>query len=252
MRHLLAAEQRDVLARLGRSKVLIAFDFDGTLASIVAERSRAALRPNTARLLTRLCAHYPCAVISGRSRADVAVRLAGAPVKYAVGNHGLEPGSDLGLFQEMVARNRPIIEVALAGHAGLDIEDKRYSLAVHYRRSPAKRAARAAILRSVAALPIAMRIVPGKLVLNVVPQGAPNKGDALLELREREGAEMAFYVGDDVTDEDVFRLEEPGRLLTVRVGPSASSAARYFLRDQGEIDALLTRLVEVRRGAVAS
>ena len=55
--------------------------------------------------------------------------------------------------------------------------------------------------------------------------GAPNKGDALLRLRTSDGAHTALYVGDDVTDEDVFRLDQPGRLLTVRIGKSLTSAA---------------------------
>jgi hypothetical protein len=49
----------------------------------------------------------------------------------------------------------------------------------------------------------------------------------------------------------VFELDQPGRLLTVRVGPSRSSAAAYFLRDQAEIDRLLERLVELREDRAA-
>jgi trehalose 6-phosphate phosphatase len=252
VRHLLSADNQAVLAHLARSNALIAFDFDGTLASIVAERGRAALRPDTERLLARLCACYPCAVITGRSRADVLARLGSAAIKYAVGNHGLEPDDGPAGFEQTMAAIRPLIEAALVQHAGLDIEDKRYSLAVHYRNSPAKRRARAAIQRVVATLPVAVRLVPGKCVLNVIPHSAPHKGDALLQLRHREGAQIALYVGDDVTDEDVFQLEQQGSLVAARVGRSKSSAARYFLRDQGEIDALLARLVDLRSGAVPS
>ncbi len=91
-----------------------------------------------------------------------------------------------------------------------------------------------------------MRVVPGKQVVNLVPLDAPNKGDALLALRDSTGADMAIYVGDDVTDEDVFRLDQPGRLFTVRIGTSKRSAARYFLKQQEEIDALLEALVQLR------
>jgi trehalose 6-phosphate phosphatase len=90
--------------------------------------------------------------------------------------------------------------------------------------------------------------VPGKLVVNLVPAGAPNKGTALVELRKAEQADTALYVGDDVTDEDVFELEQPGRLVGVRVGASRSSAAAYFLRHQREVDRLLGRLVTLREG----
>ncbi len=252
MRHLLARDNRDVLALLADSTSLIAFDFDGTLASIVAQRDRAALRPDTERLLTCLCARYPCAVITGRSRSDVLGRLGAAPIKYTVGNHGLELPDDPGLLENMIAVVRPLLETALAGHAGLDIEDKRYSLAVHYRDCRAKRSARIAIQRSIAALPFSLRVVPGKLVVNVLPHGAPGKGDALLKLCQRESARMVLYVGDDVTDEDVFALEAPGYLVAARVGRSKSSAAPYYLRDQREIDVLLARLVDLRSEAAPS
>lgn len=236
----------ELLAQLAWSPVLLAFDFDGTLAPIVADRERAVMRERTSGLFERVCASYPCAVISGRGKADVASRLGGAAVKHIIGNHGLEPGSGLGGFEREIAEALPLLEAALARCPGVDIEDKRYSLAVHYRRSRQKRVARAAIHVAVSSLPRRMRAVAGKLVVNVVPERAPNKGDALLQLRAQEGASIALYVGDDVTDEDVFELDQPGRLFTVRVGESKSSAARYFLRDQREIDALLERLADLR------
>ena len=70
--------------------------------------------------------------------------------------------------------------------------------------------------------------------------------DALVHLRQLAQADSALYVGDDVTDEDIFALVEPGRLLTVRVGLSSSSAAGFYLRRQEEIDILLARLIDLR------
>jgi trehalose 6-phosphate phosphatase len=90
-----------------------------------------------------------------------------------------------------------------------------------------------------------MRVVAGKLVVNVVPERAPHKGDALLALREKERP-TAIYVGDDVTDEDVFVLDEPGALVSARIGRSVRSAAPYYLRDQREMDTLLEVLARAR------
>ena len=195
MRHLLSRESGGVLAQLAWSRVLVAFDFDGTLAPIVANREMAHMRARTSELFAKVCSLYPCAVISGRSQSDVSARLGGASVKYVVGNHGLEPGASLDEFEAEIAQARASLEEALAGMAGVDLEDKRYSLALHYRRSRNKRLAHSAILAAVAALPVRMRVVPGKLVVNVVPERAPNKGDALLELRKAEQADTALYVG---------------------------------------------------------
>ena len=194
----------------------------------------------------RLCTLYPCAVISGRSRGDLAARLGGAAVQHVVGNHGLEPGAGQAAFERDMRRARPLLEEALRPWAGLDIEDKRLSLAVHYRRARRKRDARAAIDQAVGNLPMRLRVIPGKLVANIVPERAPNKGDALIHLRTLAHADTALYVGDDVTDEDVFGLDQPGRLVTVRVGESTSSAAAYYLRTQRDVDVLLATLVAFR------
>ena len=248
MRRILSAHNVGVLARVARSRVLVAFDFDGTLAPIVKNRERAMMRQRTRRLLARVCGAYPCAVISGRSQRDVSARLRGVGVKYVVGNHGLEPGGNLDECARQVARARPVLEKRLDRSAGIDVEDKHYSLAVHYRRAPRKRDALLMIDGALAALRVPMRAIPGKLVINIVPVQAPNKGDALIDLQAQEGADTAIYVGDDVTDEDVFELDRPGRLLTVRVGASRVSTAAYFLRDQSETDILLAKLVGFREG----
>lgn len=246
MKHLLSRENTGVLAQLAWSRVLLAFDFDGTLAPIVDARDEARMRERTGELFAEVCSLYPCAVISGRSHGDVSARLGGAAVKYVVGNHGIEPSDGQEHFEQEIAQARDLLRESLAGWSGVDIEDKRYSLAVHYRRSRQKGLARGAIRDAISSLPVKMRIVPGKLLLNVVAERAPNKGDAVLDLRTIEHADLALYVGDDVTDEDVFELDQPGRLLGVRVGESRSSAARYFLKSQREIDRLLARLIALR------
>lgn len=246
MNHVLTAANVELLAQYAGSRVLLAFDFDGTLAPIVANRNDANMRARTRTLLEQVCRFYPCVVISGRSRHDVASRLGRLPLRHVIGNHGLEPGEHMSRFEHEVEETRPQLEDALRGLAGIDIEDKRFSLAIHYRRSRRKRDARRAIHDAVASLSLPMRSMPGKLLVNVIPQRAPNKGDALIRLRALEKADTAIYVGDDSTDEDVFELDQPGRLLSIRVGRSDSSAAAYFLRDQGEMDAFLRRLVKLR------
>lgn len=246
MRRLLAPDAAAVLESFARSRLLLAFDFDGTLAPIVADREAAAMRASTRRLLAEACARYPCAVISGRAVADVRARLEGVGVGFVVGNHGVEPGPTAEGCEADVRALVPWLRRALDGVDGVDLEDKRFSVALHYRDARRRRDARAAIERALAAAPVPVRQVGGKLVVNALPERAANKGDALFELRAKAGADAALYVGDDVTDEDVFAHDQPGRLLSVRVGASRASAAPYFLRDQREVDALLARLVALR------
>lgn len=246
MRDLLAQANAGVLDQIAWSNTLLAFDFDGTLAPIVADRDRASMRARTRRLFEAVCRLYPVAVISGRSMRDVGERLGEAAVRHVVGNHGMEPSEHLARYEAETAQAGAQLALALAGVRGVDIEDKRLSIAVHYRAARHKRAARAAILAAVQALPTALRVVPGKMVINAVPADAPDKGDALLRLRADERADTALYIGDDVTDEDVFVLDQPGRLLSVRVGRAKLTAAPWFIRDQRAIDVLLSRLASLR------
>jgi trehalose 6-phosphate phosphatase len=250
MKHLLADAQRDVLAQLCWSNVLLGFDFDGTLAPIVDEPETAALRTTTRRLLARVAALYPCVVISGRALRDVEARLAGIPLRTVIGNHGLEPWRASEDLRRTVARWKRRLAGELAALPGVVLEDKTYSLALHYRRSRQKKTARASILRLLSALDGA-RVIGGKLVVNVLPLGAPHKGVALMRERERLGCDTAFFLGDDETDEDAFALDRPGRLLTVRIGASRTSQASYCLSSQAEVDRLLLRLIDLRSGATA-
>lgn len=246
MRDLLAQVNAGVLQQLAWSRALLAFDFDGTLAPIVADRDGAAMRARTLRLFERVCARYPVAVISGRSQRDVRARLGDATVTRVVGNHGMESGAVDASFLRDAARAREHLAAALAAVPGVDLEDKGLSLALHYRAARSRRAARAAIDAAVRAAPVALRVVPGKLVINALPAHAPDKGDALQRARDEAHLDTALYLGDDVTDEDVFVLDQPGRLLSVRVGRTRATAAPWYVRDQRAVDALLARLLALR------
>lgn len=245
MEAVLSARSREVLRQFAWSNVLLAFDYDGTLAPIVADPAKAAMRPRTRALFTEVARRYPCIVISGRARADVLRRLDGVPIDGVIGNHGLEPWAAGARHQREVRRWLPILRRKLAAYSGVELEDKHFSVAIHHRRSRQKKVARQAIARAVASLG-AVRVIGGKQVLNVLPEGAPHKGMALERERKRLGCDTAIYVGDDETDEDVFGLDPPGRLLAVRVGPSQTSAATHSLRSQREIDRLLAVLLELR------
>src|SRR6185503_16309227 len=145
MTDILAKKNQRVLARYALSNLLVAFDYDGTLAPIVAVPERAHMRASTRRLLRQVAERYPCVVISGRARADLIPRLKDIPVVHISGNHGLEPWAEdvhyVVLVREWVDRLRP----RLAGCAGIVIEDKTYSLSIHFRAAHNKRNALRAI-----------------------------------------------------------------------------------------------------------
>jgi trehalose 6-phosphate phosphatase len=252
MRSLLARVNEDVLRSVAATRSLVVFDYDGTLAPIVSSRDDAWMRTETEALLRLVCRRYPCAIISGRARADVVARLGGAEPKYVVGNHGIEPSPGFAAFTGIVAEALSVLARRLGGEPDLDLENKTYSLAVHYRRSRSPERAIRRILTAVEDLPTQMRVVHGKRVVNLAPKDAPTKGDALEHLFEAERAHLSLFVGDDVTDEDAFQLRPSSRHLAVRVGHLRASAAGYFLRDQTEMDRLLTVLAALRPAGEAT
>lgn len=98
------------LRRFCEGRVLLAFDFDGTLAPIVDDRDRARIPHRRRRRIRRLGMRVPVAVISGRSRADVAARLVGTGVGHVVGGHGLDDGTPDPAAVAVVAAIRRSIE----------------------------------------------------------------------------------------------------------------------------------------------
>jgi trehalose 6-phosphate phosphatase len=244
MKSLLAPQNRPVLRCLARGRVLLAFDFDGTLAPIVADPARAGLRPRTRRLLIEVARKYPCVVISGRNRADVVRRLAGIPLRRVLGNHGIEPSPALPAARRAVRRWLATVKPRLERVPGIVFDDKGATLAIHYRQSRSRPAALAAILSATADLNEA-RVLQGLLVVDLLPVGAPNKATALQSELRRLRCDSALYLGDDKTDEDVFALGKRLPLLAVRVGRKSRSLAPYYLASQADVDVLLIKLVEL-------
>jgi trehalose 6-phosphate phosphatase len=235
----------NVLAGLLAKPTLLAFDYDGTLAPIVSNRDAAAMRPSTLERFTRVCELYNCAVVTGRSREDVKARLDSAKVWKIVGQHGIDTGDTTTAPVADVAKVARYLSQRLLGLPGVELEDKGLSLAIHFRGASCQQHALDAINAALAQLPVPMRPVGGKAVVNLIPENAPHKGDAIMTLRQEAAATRVLYVGDDITDEDVFELRQPSWLVTVRVGSSVHSDASYYLRDQSEIDRLLDELLSL-------
>lgn len=242
--------------------MLCAFDFDGTLAPIVKDPERACIPSPVLRRLITLSEHARVAIITGRSVEDVGARLDFMP-DYVVGNHGIEgiPGWEDHaehyrlLCQEWEQR----LSVALGERAlfesGIRVENKVYTLSVHYRLARNRARAEAQLADAFSTLTPGAHVVAGKCVFNLVPQGAPNKGTALQRLCEISGAPSALFVGDDVTDEDVF-AQRRNDWLSVRIERSPDSAAEFFLHHRLDmvqlLDALIVRLSGTAAAAYAA
>lgn len=248
MRYLFGKAGRQCLQALALNRSLYAFDFDGTLARILRDRRAVRLSRPVRAQLGELSRWAPTVIISGRSLRDLRRHLDGS-ISYLIGNHGIEGAQASGAVTRRAQRVCAGWKRVIAGRfaaalrrAGVQVEDKTYSLAFHYRTSPRRRLAQDTIQAIVSGLRPQPRIVRGKAIVNAIPPGAPHKGEALVRLMARLGVERALFVGDDVTDEDVFKLAD-GRIVTVRVGRTRRSSARFFLKRQSEVGELLRALV---------
>lgn len=243
--NVLSARGRAALAAFVERNVLLAFDYDGTLAPIVSVPGHADMRPETRRLLRLVARRYPCIVISGRALDDVTERLTGIPLWYVFGNFGHEPAPARSGNSPHVRRWVRSLTERLPAHHGLVIEAKTYSVTVHYRHAPHKGRARKAIAAAVGELTDA-RALGSPYAVSLLPHQGPDKGHALQRARTRFHCEAALYVGDDETDEDAFTSDRADRLLSIRVGPARGSRAQFRVIHQADIDDLLRLLVSLR------
>jgi trehalose 6-phosphate phosphatase len=228
---------------------LLAFDFDGTLAPIVARPQDAAVPPAVALQLRQLRDRFPIAVISGRRVADVRERLGFEP-HFLVGNHGAEDPSCPAPDHWSEALNPLRLRLQQAApslqQAGVLVEDKQYSIALHYRLAADQTLAQKTIQQVLAidvdSFPLlkkGLHVFGGKKVVNVMSALAPNKADAVTRLSRANQAHALVFVGDDLNDEPVFACNHRG-WLTIKVGlEDTQSQAQFFLESVQEMGALL-------------
>lgn len=206
-------------ARVRTGRLLVALDFDGTLAEIVPRPADAALIEGAADALRTLArrADTVLAVITGRGVADVRRRVGMNDIHYA-GNHGLEiegpgmrwvhPGAqaERGTLDTVLAR----LENKFAEWPEVIIEDKLVSLSVHF-RTVMDTHDNDRIVEAVYAAARTdggrIRLTDGRKVVEIRPDVEWDKGHAFTKLRDELGMTKvpAVYVGDDRTDEDAFR-----------------------------------------------
>src|SRR5512140_759894 len=224
--------------RLDEFAVLL--DIDGTLLDLAPTPREVWVPPGLAKTLNRLLEKTSgaLALVSGRSLNDI--DLIFAPELFpAVGGHGAEMRLMTGTQSEAVATHAPPMDKELKRRLaaiaklspGILLEDKGYSLALHYRLAPhAEKAIYAAVSLIRADLPNApIEVMPGKCVCEIKHAGF-SKASGVLELMTREPfkGRRPFFIGDDVTDESVFAIMPDLDGLAFSVGRRAQGVAGHF------------------------
>lgn len=242
-RNILAQSNVEIARATAASGALLGFDYDGTLAPMTDDPFTNGLRPETVELLRSLASTAPVAVITGRSVHDVTTRLHGISFTAVVGNHGAEPSRFAKRASKEVAAWMPVLQQTVKSLPGVEIENKGVSVSVHYWNARHPEEALAAIDALVPSLSHTVEVMQGTGLVNIIPKGAPNKGDALKLLMTRQGIASGLFVGDELTDETAFRMLARGRGVGIRVGRSKGTAAGYHIASQLDMDALLTELL---------
>ncbi|GAB7068011.1 trehalose-phosphatase [Mycobacterium hodleri] len=230
-------------------RLLVASDFDGTLAPLVDRPADARPLPRAAEALTAL-AELPStevALVSGRALA-VLREYSGMPsTVHLVGSHGAEfdSGFALEIDEQLLATITSELDAIAAGRPGVTVESKPASVALHVRNASADDGDAALAAARAVGDASGAEITAGKNVLEFAVIST-DKGEAVDVIRTQSGATAAVFFGDDVTDEKAFR-RMVGSDVGVKVGPGETLAA-YRVDSPEDVAEALSHLLERRRG----
>jgi trehalose 6-phosphate phosphatase len=251
--------------RLDGAPCAIMLDVDGTLAPIAPTPEAAAIPAATRSTLARLAAlpSVTLAFVSGRSAAD-AWRMTGIEGTWVIGNHGFElrtpdgvltPVDSVRPYETMIIEASRALSEAAHGVAGAIVENKRWTISLHYRMVDPEAVPVLTTRARAVAERLGLWLTEGKKIVELRPPVHVNKGTATVALGEELGVfrekASVLYAGDDRTDEDAFtelRARQP-RAVTVHVAATdgaVHSGAEVVVRSTEELRATLDWIVARR------
>lgn len=213
-------------------------DIDGTLADIAMAPQLALVPSETRQALSKIFKRTlgALAIVSGRQLSDID-RMLGMKSLPAAGSHGAQLRLASGDLQADDSQRSDFDEIAhklqaqLAQFPAIMIERKPLSIAVHYRADPDQ----GTLVRDLADTLLlqfpALKVVSGKMIVEMLPATA-DKGTAVSRLMSDEPfrGRIPVFAGDDITDEDAFRVVNDLQGLSVKIG-SGYSVAKYGFDD---------------------
>jgi trehalose-phosphatase len=238
----------------GTGRAVVFLDYDGTLTPIVSQPEDAWLSDSMRQTLRELAARAPvAAILTGRDLDDVRRRVNIDSIVYA-GSHGFDIAGPHGLCRQMATEFLSNLDTAekelheaLDGISGARVERKRFSIAAHYRNVNENDVPKVEqAVGEVATRHRKLRRINGKKVYELLPDVAWDKGKAVLWLLETLGLERGnirpIYIGDDRTDEDVFRALQQRGIGILVSEQSQPTAADYSLKNPVEVERFLRAL----------
>ncbi len=232
-------------------------DYDGTLTSIVQHPEAAVISKEMYEVLNECAAKFKVAAVSGRDMDDLKSRIKLENMIYA-GSHGFRISGPDGLYMEhdkseeilpvLDKMEKKLNQVFLNSIEGLQIERKRYAIAIHYRNSREKDIPYIKnMVYETTKNSEGFKVGEGKKILEIKPDINWHKGKAVLWILDKLGLTdpnkfIPIYIGDDVTDEDAYKALK-GRGIGIQVGPgAATTAAQYRFKNVYQVRIFLKEL----------
>lgn len=233
----------EIKTKIKQHRGLIVFcDFDGTLSPIVADYKKASIDLGVKSALEYLTkdSNNRLVIISGRQLEDVKSKVGIINADY-VGNHGMEWEIDGNYetynldsdFYSALESVKALCKGLVHEYPEVIIEDKKISLSIHYRKlidvDDEKLKKRVYEVLEGSSVHKYLNFIEGKKVIDVRPKVEWNKGKAAAMIKSKHENLLPIAIGDDITDEDLFRQFPEG--ITIKVGLSEISNANYFVED---------------------
>ncbi len=239
---------QEIVVQLQKAKTrMLLLDLDGTLARIRKRPEDVRVSKKAKALLARLAIlpNTTVAILSGRNAQSLKTLINVKSLRY-FGLHGAEQGGKparIGDEQRKALRDaKRSARQSMARFPGVSVEDKGYGFTVHYREAepPAIRNADQALQAILAPLRHALHLLHGKKVWEVLPLQIPGKGETMKRVIADSPAAALAYIGDDEPDEPAFAALEGH--VTIRVGKTPQTHARFFLKSPSEVLRFLSML----------
>ena len=249
-------KMEEIFDRLSKGTPAVFLDYDGTLTPIVDDPAEAVMAEDTRRAVQGLAAHWTVSVISGRDLDDVQSMVGIGDIVYA-GSHGFDiagPGDHYRdaqrgeSFVPALDRAETELHRLLEDIPGVRVERKRFAIAVHYRNVDHRHVGTLEQrVDQVVSQEPKLRKSHGKKVLELRPNIDWDKGRALEFLIDSlfsdSGTAVPLFIGDDVTDEDAFRIVWSRGVGVVVGNDERETMAHYKLKDTEEVRAFLEGLL---------
>ena len=236
-------------------KIALFLDFDGTLVPIQKDPAQCFLPEEMKKQLRSIAASPNCymSILSGRMLSDIKKRVGIKDIYYS-GNHGLDiSGTGMRYTHPKAMSAKPIInhvkqllQKKIKNIKGAWIEDKKFTISLHFRSVKKEEISfvKKVFYKTAAELleKKSLAVIKGKKVLELIPNASWDKGKAALWILQRlKNNCLPIYIGDDQTDETAFKaLCKNG--ITIRVGKSKKTYAKYYLKGHREVSRLLQQI----------